>query len=453
MNIPAKNSIHRVSIENWSAEGMGIARLGGLVVFVSGAARGDICDVRVLKAGKSAVWARVEKLIAPAPCRITQDCPVFKRCGGCDFRHVSYEEELAAKQKRVDDAFERIGGLTLKTRAIIGAEKIQSYRNKAVYPVGQKGGRIVTGFYAKHSHDIIPVDRCLIQDEASDAAAGAVRRWMQECGVPAYDEITGRGLVRRVYTRVSAAGQLLLCIVAAGSALPHVGRLIETAREACPALAGLVLNVNTWRGNAVLGEQYVSLWGGDDLEDTLCGLKFSLSPASFYQVNRAQAQRLYEKAARYAALEKDMTVLDLYCGTGTMTLRLARDAGRAIGVEVVEKAVEDAKENARRNGVFNAEFFCADAGQAARQLAQRGQRLDVVVVDPPRKGLAPDVIETIIQMAPERVVYVSCDPATLARDLKLFTQGGLPTREAVAVDMFPRTRHVETVVLMSRVDE
>jgi len=449
----SKNSIHRVTIEGWSAEGMGVARLGGLVLFVRGAARGDVCDVRILKTGGSAAWAKVEKLIRPASCRAENDCPVFEKCGGCDFRHVSYREELEAKKQRVDDALRRIGGISVSAEEIIGAENICGYRNKAVYPVGRQDGKPVTGFYRKRSHEIMPVERCLIQHEAADIAAGTVRDWMERCGVPEYDEETGRGLVRRVYTRVGSRGETLVCLIASDGRLPHTEELVLMLREALPEMAGLVLNVNPSRGNAVLGDRYIPLWGKSYLEDSLCGLKFRLSPASFYQINREQAEKLYDKAVEYAGLDGTQTVLDLYCGTGTISLCMAKKARRVIGVEIVEQAIVDAKENARRNGIENAEFFCGDAGEAARELSARGIAPDVVVVDPPRKGLEAEVVETIMRMCPYKVVYVSCDPATLARDLKLFAQGGMQTQKVTAVDMFPRTRHVETVVLMSRVKE
>ena len=447
-----KNSVHRVLIEGYSSEGLGIAHIGGMAVFVHGALRGETCDVKILKVLKNAAFAKAEAVIFASPERTEPKCPIFSRCGGCGLQHMSYGEELRFKKSRVEDALKRIGGLDVEISEIIGADDDERYRNKAQYRAGYEGGRAATGFYRQRTHDLIRAESCLIQNEDADRAASAVREWMDEFKVPAYDEKTEKGLVRHVYVR-TAGGQTLVCVVAAGGSLPGTQDLVLKIREACPDTAGVLLNINRRSGNVVLGDKNVVLWGRDYIEDTLCGLKFKISPQSFFQINRKQAERLYEKAAEYAGLGGSETVLDLYCGTGTITLIMARRAKRAIGAEIVAEAIEDAKENARRNGIENAEFICADASEAAAKLKEEGLPPDVFVVDPPRKGLSEDVIGSMLEMAPKRIVYVSCDPATLARDLGLICKKTYKVEKVTAVDMFPRTAHVETVVLMSRVEK
>jgi len=448
-----KNELYTVRIEGSASGGDGVARIGGRAVFVRRALEGETCEIRILKSTKTAVWAKIERLLEPSPERREPPCPLFGICGGCDLLHMSYEEELRIKKQRVQDALRRIGGADLTVEEIVPAGKTDGYRNKAVYAVGEKDGAPCFGFYRPRSHDIVPGKRCLIQTEASARAAGAVCRYMAENVVPAYDEATGEGLIRRVFCRTNEKGEALIAVVTAIRDLPHAEKLVSAVREACPEAAGILQNVNGRRGNAVFDGGFTALWGKDRLEDTLCGLTFSLSPRSFYQVNRAQAEKLYLKALDFALLTGKETALDLYCGAGTITLCLAKRAGRVIGAEIVEDAVRDARENARKNGISNAEFLCADASEAAETLARRGLRPDIVTVDPPRKGLAPEVIGAIAAMSPGKVVYVSCDPATLARDIKLFSEAGYRASRACAVDMFPRCAHVETVVLMSRVKD
>ena len=339
----------------------------------------------------------------------------------------------------------------LTEESAVVPEACLCYRNKAQYPVQEQNGRVAAGFYRQRTHAVIPIQRCAILPPEFDAAKDVVLRWANENRVPAYDETAGTGLLRHIYVRKGfATGQVMVCIVAAGSKLPRPDRLISGLRQAVPGLASVVVAVNPKPGNAVLGDEFHTLFGTDEIEDVLCGFRFRLSPRSFYQVNPAQAQRLYEKAVSLADLKPDETVLDLYCGTGTITLALSRAAGRAIGVEIIPQAIADAKENARRSGVENAEFYCADAAEAARRFAEAGTRPDCIVVDPPRKGLSPDVIDAMAAMAPQRIVYVSCDPATLARDVKLLSEKGYALRSVEAVDMFPRTFHVETVVCLRR---
>lgn len=445
--VAKKNEQHPLRIEGYGSAGEGVARLEGQAVFVKGALAGEVCQVQLLKVGKSAAWGRVTQVLTPVPGRQSPDCPRYPRCGGCQLRHMTYAEELRFKQQKVQDALQRIGGWTGRVEKIHGAEAPDRYRNKIQFPVAD-GPRV--GFFRARSHEVIDAEDCLLQPLAATRLREAFKLWMERYQVPSYDERAHGGLIRHFYVRVNRRGQSLCAVIANGTDLPHQEELVQALRRAEPDLAGVVLSVNQEKTNVILGKTHRCLWGRDYLEDTLCGLTFRLSVPSFYQVNREQAEVLYGRALAFAGLTGRETVLDLYCGIGTITLVMARQAKRAIGAEVIPAAVEDAKANAARNEVTNAEFLCADAAQAAQTLADRGLRPDVICVDPPRKGLAPAVIDAIVQMAPQRLVYVSCDPATLARDVKRMEEQGYVLQRAEAVDLFPRTAHVETVVKLVR---
>ena len=445
----AKNQEHTVTIEGYGEGGMGVARIDGRVVFVHGALRGEKCRVLILKTLKSVAFAKVLEVIEPSSERITPDCPYFPRCGGCTYRHIRYEEELRLKRQRVQDNLSRIGGSDVTVEEILGARDTLRYRNKAQYPVSKDGA---VGFYRARTHEVIECEHCLLVKPEADAAAEALREYMQSCRVAGYDEKTGRGLVRHLYVRSNAAGESLVCVLVNGDKLPKEDRLVTLLRDACPKCTGIVLGTNTKKGNVILGDRYRTLWGSDRLEDTLCGKTFRLSVPSFYQVNRVQAERLYAKAIEFAGLTGQEMVLDLYCGAGTITLALSDHAKKVLGAEIVPEAIDDARENAARNGVKNAEFFCGDASDVAKKLARENLRPDVITVDPPRRGLAADVVESIAEMQPGRVVYVSCDSATMARDVKRLADLGYTAQRACAVDMFPRADHVETVCLLSKLN-
>lgn len=440
-----KGSIYTAVIDGYSSEGLGIARVNGAVVFVPHAVRGEEIDLRITKVMKTSCAGEIVKIHNPSPERMEPECPYAGKCGGCAYRHLTYPEELWAKRQRVQDALTRIGGLELTVEEILGAKNPEHYRNKSQYPVGADGS---IGFFQARTHKVVPIRRCLIQTETADRTAQAVGEWMRRYKISAYDETTGKGLVRHVCVRVNRKGESLCCVVVNGNKVPREPELAAYVTAAVSHTVGVLLNSNTRRGNVILGDKYRTLFGRNYLMDTLCGLKFKLSMPSFYQVNRDQAEALYGKALEFAGLTGNETVLDLYCGIGTITLCLAKAAKRVIGAEIVPPAIRDAKENALRNHVENAEFFCGDAADIAAKLESDGLRPDVVTVDPPRKGLAPEVIASVAAMGPEKVVYVSCDPATLGRDVKIFREFGYEAKRAAAVDMFPGTAHVETVCLL-----
>ena len=447
-----KNASLTLEITGYTAEGMGVARWEGRVVFIPGTILGERWEVQLLKVKTNVAWGRAVRLLAPSPERVELDCPLAGRCGGCQYRHMTYEEELRAKRQRVQDALTRVGGVSLELPQVLGAENPLRYRNKVQFPVAQEKRGLAVGYYRSRSHDVLDVDDCLLQPETVTTLRRAFKGWMERYRVPAYDEGTCQGLIRHLYVRTNQAGEALCCVVANGTRLPHAPELVQSLRQAAPTLAGLVLNTNTKDTNVILGPNYRTIWGRDFLEERLCGMTFRLSVPSFFQINRAQTERLYAQALEFAGLTGQETVLDLYCGIGTISLALAQRAGQVIGAEIVPEAVQDAQANAARNQVSNARFLCGDAGEAAFQLAAEGVRPQVICVDPPRKGLAPEVPEILASMAPERIVYVSCDPATLARDVKRFGELGYPAVKSQAVDLFPRTAHVETVVLLSKLN-
>ena len=452
-----KNDIIELEITGYTSDGSGVGHSKeGIAVFVPLAAKDDKLKVRILKTAKTYAFGKIEKILEPSADRIRPDCPQFSKCGGCVYRHISYKAELAAKQQRVEDAMERIGGFKdISIKPIIGAENTDRYRNKAQLPVGKgTNGGITLGFFAKHSHRVIDCEECLLQPAAFTEAMGAFKAWHAKTGEDVYDERTGRGHLRHLFLRQApSTGEIMACVVLNGNGVHDEPLLVKMLRDGVPGLKSIMINFNREKTNVILGEKYRTVWGQDYITDELCGLKFRISADSFFQVNSRQAERLYTITGKYAGLTGKETVLDLYCGTGTIGLSMAKDAGRVIGVEVVGHAVEDARKNAEYNGIANAEFICADAAEAAAKIKSDGTKPDVVVLDPPRKGCEAGLVSAVADMGPERVVYVSCDPATLARDLKLFAGMGYQPEEITPVDMFPRTAHVEMVALMLRVKD
>ena len=440
-----KNQVYEATVTDYTAEGQGVAHVQGCAVFLPNAIAGERVRLRIEKAQKTWAAGKIVEILEKSPHRVNRECPVAKLCGGCDFWHMDYAEETRLKAERVKTCLNRLAGEALTEVPILAAPDCHGYRNKAQYPVAAKKGRAYAGFFRAGTHDVVENRRCLILPPETDAVKDAVMDYVNQFRVSVYNESSHTGLLRHIYVRRGAVSkQILVCLVCNGEKLPKVDALLSRLQR-IPGFTTLVLSVNTKKGNAVLGDKFVTLYGPGYIEDTLCGLNFRLSPRSFYQVNHHQAQRLYETAISLAGIAKEDTVLDLYCGVGTITLAMASAAGKVIGVEVIPQAVEDARDNAHRNGIENAEFFCGDAGQAALELEKNGVRPDVVVVDPPRKGLNADTIEALSRMAPRRIVYVSCDPATLARDVALLKQRGYTLQSATALDLFPKCAHVESI--------
>lgn len=445
-----KNQIYQATVTDYTSEGQGVAHIEGCAVFIPNTIAGEKVTVRIEKAQKTWATGKIVEILERSPHRVNRECPVAKLCGGCDFWHMDYEEESRLKAERVRNCLNRIGGESLETLPILAAESCHGYRNKAQYPVSSQKNRAYAGFFKAGTHQVVENKRCLILPEESDRVKDAVMDYVNQYRITVYDETAHKGALRHIYVRRGAVSkQILVCLVINGRSLPHIPELIARLKK-IPGFTTLVLSINTKKGNTVLGDEFVTCYGPGYIEDTLCGLNFRLSPRSFYQVNHTQAQRLYEAAIAQAQITKNDTVLDLYCGVGTITLAMAKAAGKVIGVEVVEQAVADARDNAKRNGIENAEFFCGDAGQAALELEKNGVKADVVVVDPPRKGLNADTIEALARFSPRRIVYVSCDPATLSRDVALLKARGYVLKNAMAADLFPRCSHVESIVCLSR---
>ena len=445
-----KNEIYEARCEALTSEALGVFRIGGRAVFARGALPGELWRVRIVKTGRTVVYGRGEELLEPSAERRESPCPAFGRCGGCACLHMSYEAELRFKLRKVNDALRRIGGLELEAEDIIGSDARYGYRNKAVFALGGSAEAPVSGFFRPRTHEVVGVEGCLLQNPTANALAAAVRDWMRAHGVAPYDVNSGKGAVRHVFARTARDGSAVCCVVSARGFGRETPSLVEALRAACPELAGVVLCLNKSRGNTVLTGEFRTLWGRAELVDTLCGSEFEIAPQAFYQVNPPQAERLYAIALDFALPEPGGEVFELYCGAGTISLSLARRAKRVVAAEIVPEAVENARANARRNGVENVEFICADAAEAAARYERMGERPDAVVVDPPRKGMSEEALDRCAAMRPERIVYVSCDCATLARDAKRLAAKGYKAQRARCVDMFPATGHVETVVLLSK---
>ena len=449
-----KNQRAEVRIESCTPEGYGVCRLEGRAVFVASAMPGERWEILILKVTASAVWAKGLRLLEPSSCRCEPDCPNL--CGGCSLRHMRYEEELRLKKEHVDDCLRRLGKQAVGTAVIHPSPLTERYRNKAIFAVDTVEGKPAFGFYRPRTHTLVPVRDCLLQSEECLRAARAVTAFMEQYEIPPYDEQSGKGTVRHIFWRESRHGDRVLCVVAARGFGGLTSALTAFLREQCPFLTGIVLNINKTRGNTVLAGEFYTLWGRPTVRENLCGNEFEVAPQAFLQINPPQAEVLYRKALEYATDNSTgesagtALALDLYCGAGTVSLCLAGCFRKVIGAEIVPQAIENARENAERNGVRNAEFVCADAAEIADRLKRERLRPNAVIVDPPRKGLAESVVRDIAAMQPDRVVYISCNPSTLARDVERFTALGYRMIAAEAYDMFPRTSHVETVVLMSQ---
>lgn len=455
-----KNDIVVIKIEDMGTEGEGIGKAEGFPLFVKDAVIGDEIKARIVKVKKNYGYGRLEEILTPSSFRATPRCTYHRQCGGCQLQSLSYDKQLEFKQQKVRNNLLRIGGFSAEElehimEPIVGMEDCWHYRNKAQFPIGtDKQGNPIAGFYAGRTHTIIANTDCALGVSENKEILEAVLLWMRSYRIPAYEETSGKGLVRHVLIRKGfTSGELMVCLVINGKKLPKAKELVEALMQ-IKNMTSVSYSINEKNTNVIMGTEIVPLWGKETIQDAIGDISFSISPLSFYQVNPVQTKKLYELAVEYAQLTGKETVWDLYCGIGTISLFMARRAGRVYGVEIIPQAIRDAKENAERNGIKNAEFFVGKAEEVLpEKYAREGISADVIVVDPPRKGCDEKCLETMLKMRPERIVYVSCDSATLARDLKLLREGGYEPVRVRAVDQFPMSVHVETVVLLSKVDK
>lgn len=446
-----KNEIYTMTIEDLGSEGEGIGKVDGFTLFVKDAVIGDEIKVKVIKLKKNYGYGRLMKIIKPSEFRTEPLCPKAAACGGCQLQHLKYEKQLEYKQQKVENLLNRVGKITdYEMAPIIGMDTPYFYRNKAQFPVGKnKDGQIVTGFYAGRTHSIIDTEKCYIQHPLNETLIRLVKQWMAQNNIKPYDETTGKGLIRHILTRIGyVTKEVMVCLVINGDKIPAVQPLIDSLKTV-EGMTSISININREKTNVILGSKVKTLWGQDYIEDYIGDIKYQISPLSFYQVNPVQTKVLYGKALEFAGLTGNETVWDMYCGIGTISLFLARQAKMVYGVEIVPQAIDDACQNAKINNIKNAEFFVGKAEEVVpAAYAERGLRADVVVVDPPRKGCDAALLDCMAQMAPERIVYVSCDPATLARDLRILEDKGYKTKKVQCVDMFGQGGHVETVALL-----
>ncbi|WP_341876815.1 23S rRNA (uracil(1939)-C(5))-methyltransferase RlmD [Defluviitalea saccharophila] len=448
----SKNMHFEMTIEDIGSKGEGIGKINDFTVFVEGGLPGDKIEVRIVKVKKTYGYGKLIRIIEASPMRVTPACPHAKRCGGCQIQHFDYQAQLDFKRKKVADNIERIGKLTdVVVHPTLGMKEPFYYRNKAQFPVKMKDGKVQIGFYAQRSHDIVDIPKCYIQDPVNDEIIKIMRNYIEIYNVSVYDEENHKGLIRHILTRAGfQTKEVMVCIIINGKDIPHKDKLIAQLTK-IPNMKSIVLNHNTQKTNVILGDKITTLWGQDYITDYIGDVKFEISPLSFFQVNPMQTKVLYDKALEYAQLNGDEVVWDAYCGIGTISLFLAKKAKKVYGVEIVEAAIEDARRNAKINNIDNVEFFVGKAEEVIPALyEEKGIKADVIVVDPPRKGCDEALLETMAKMEPKRIVYVSCDPGTLARDLKILSEQGYKVEEAQPVDMFAHSVHVETVVRLSR---
>ena len=441
-----------MQISGLGSSGEGVGKYEGFTVFVKGALPEEEVRVKITLVKKSYAIGELQEVVKPSAERIEPACPVYKECGGCQLQHLSYKGQLECKREQVQAALDRIGHLDIEVMPVLGANDPWNYRNKMQFPAAMNAeGELQIGCYATATHSVIDTDACMISKEANNAIMKTVRTWMKHYNISAYDEKTGKGLVRHIMGRVGVhSGEVMAVIITSGYDIPHRGVLIEWLKRHVPGLVSVVQNINKKQTNVVMGSKTRVLYGAEAIKDSLGSLSFNISAQAFFQVNSEQAEKLYNKALEFAALGGKETVVDVYCGTGTISLYLARHAKQVYGIEIVAPAIENAKKNAEENKCSNAEFICGDAAVELPKLLAGGVRPDVVVVDPPRAGCEQKVLAAIAEVQPERVVYVSCNPASLARDLAFMNEHGYKALVAQPVDMFPMTSHVETVCLLSK---
>ncbi|MEE0943973.1 MAG: 23S rRNA (uracil(1939)-C(5))-methyltransferase RlmD [Clostridia bacterium] len=447
ISTPTLNKEYTLNIEAQGSEGEGIAKLDGYALFVNGAITGDTVLAKITKLNKSYGFAKLIKILTPSANRVEPICPKFHECGGCRIMNMSYKAQCEFKRQLVYDALKRIGSIEAEVD-FVGAKEPLRYRNKMVFPFSEKGE---WGFYKGGTHEVVPLKDCPLGDVLNIAVLDTIRDFCKNNHISSYNEKNHSGVLRRVFTRVSAeTGEMMVVISVNSDKLPNSEKLVAALLELSPRIASVILNINKKRTNLVLGDKNNTLWGKDTISDNLLGFSYEISPHSFFQINHAQTERLYNKALEYAQIDETKTVFDLYCGIGTISLSAARLAKKVIGVEIVPQAIENAKKNAKTNGIANAEFYCAAAEDITPKLIEQGIKPDTVILDPPRKGSDEKTLGAIVSAKPKRIVYVSCNPATLARDVKFLTENGYKTEKVTAFDLFPQTSHIETVCKMTK---
>lgn len=448
--MPEKNKIYTAEITGLTSEGSGVCRIEDMAVFVPETAVGDTAEIKIVKVLSHYAFGIPNKIITPSPDRELRECPVYKKCGGCVFRHISYEAECRAKNDVVKNAFTRIGGLSPVFDDFIPAGNPERYRNKAQYPLAVSEGKAVCGFYAPRSHRVIPVTDCPLQPEIFSKILEFILEYVNSRKISVYDEKTGTGILRHIYIRKGFhSDEVMVCIVARKNISRQLSALCREITEKFPDIKSIVLNINPEKTNVILGSECITLCGSGCIYDKMCGNDIEISPLSFYQINTPQAEKLYRKALEYAGPDGSEIIADLYCGAGTIGLSMAEHAKKIIGIEIIPEAVQNAKKNAEKNNISNAEFHCGDAGKIFSNLNKNGCTPDIIIVDPPRKGCSEDTLETIISASPEKIVMISCNPATAARDVKILSENGYSVDRVCGADLFPATKHVECVVLMS----
>lgn len=446
-----KNREYELDIESVTSEGMGIARIDGFCVFVSGTADGDRVKALILKVKPDFAYAKVTKIITPSPYRITPPCPHASKCGGCQLMHINYEKQLDIKRDIIKNALLRIGKINAGSIEMLGSKNPLRYRNKMVFPIGEdKNSNKICGFYRERSHDIVELEDCLLGDESISEIIKAVMDFIKRHNISVYNEEAHKGTVRRLFFRKGFhTGEIMTVLSINKNSLPHTDELVSDILKTSGNVKSIILNINTKKTNAVLGSENKVIFGSETISDILLGMKYEISPTSFFQVNPVQTETLYKKALEFADIKSTDSVMDIYCGIGTISLCAAQTAKKVIGVEIVEEAIANARKNAEENNVKNAVFYASDAAGAVPELIKNGERPNVVILDPPRKGSDEKTLSAIISAQPEKIVYVSCNPATLARDLRFLEDNGYSTKKIAGVDMFPHTMHIETVVLMT----
>ena len=447
-----KNDDIELRIDSLGSEGQGVGRYEGMAVFVPFALPNELVKAHIIKVAKNYAVGKLIKVIEPSKVRREPRCSSFTRCGGCNLMHMDYAAQLEYKRGLVENAFARIAKIEgVHVENTIGMDEPYHYRNKAAFPFAMVDGRMCFGFFAPRSHRLIPIDGCFIEQEPLYNVASAVHCWAEENDIQPYDEETGSGTIRHVVSRITTSGDIMAVIVTKGRP-KKLNKLVDMLKERCEGIKSIILNRNDEDTNVIFGRSYETLWGEDTLTENLCGFEFSVSAASFLQVNPVQTECLYAQVEAFLPEKDGFEAIDVYCGTGTISMILSKRAKHVTGIENIKPAVEDAARNAERNGAGNADFICADAAEALPELIEKGTRPDVIVIDPPRKGCDKAVLNAITGSAVQRVIYVSCDPATLARDVRILVDGGYSIQKVQPIDMFPQTAHVETVCLLSKLN-